>query len=186
MALTVADVQSFTKGRLLASDTEVVRLFDAALAEAQNYCGWPVLLVEDDVVELDGPGRYVLALPTRKLITLTSLVEEGNTLDVGTLDVSKSMGTVKKSSGACWSGRYGSIVATMTHGYASAPDFELAVLMCVDAVALSVGMTSAERGSGGTLTKKRVDDVEYAWTERDVADALDTGRLDSYRRLIFT
>ncbi|MGU3650680.1 hypothetical protein [Mycolicibacterium sp. A43C] len=186
MAVSVADVESFTKGRLKAVDPEVIRLFDAALAEARNYCGWPVTLIEDDVIELDGPGRSVLALPTRKIVTLTSLVEEGISLNVDTLEVSKSMGTVKKPGGANWSGRYGSIVATMTHGHQSAPDFDLAVLMCVDAVALSVGMNSAERGTGGALTRKRVDDVEYAWTDRDVAEALDTSRLDSYRRLIFT
>ncbi|MCV7255337.1 hypothetical protein H7J86_24545 [Mycobacterium hackensackense] len=183
----MADVETYTKGRLQASDPEVQRLFEAALRAARNYCGWHVTpVVDDEVLELDGPGGRVLALPTRKVIDL-AIVEDGVTVDVANqCRVSKSMGLVRKRSRGCWTGEYGAITVTMTHGHETAPDFDLAVLKCVDAVALSVGISTQARGSGGKLTKKRVDDVEYNWSDRDVEEALDTSWLDSYRRIIFT
>ena len=185
-ALSYADVQTFTKGRLLATDAEVQRLFDAALRAARNHCGWHVAPVLEETIELDGPGGYVLALPTRKIVTGPNIVEDGAVLVTAQLRVSKSLGLVRKRSGARWTREYGAVSVTLTHGHESAPDFDLAVLKCVDDVSLSVGMSAAERGSGGTLTKKRIDDVEYAWTDRDVEDALNTSWLDAYKRIIFT
>ncbi|GAS95638.1 uncharacterized protein RMCC_2604, partial [Mycolicibacterium canariasense] len=156
-ALSYADVEAYTKGRLQAEDVEVQRLFDAALRAARNYCGWHVTpVVDDEVLELDGHGGHVLALPTRKIINV-SIVEDGVAIDTQTqLRVSKAMGLVRKRSGACWTDQYGAIAVTMTHGHETAPDFDLAVLTCVDKVALGVGMSSEARGSGGALTKKRV------------------------------
>lgn len=95
---------------------------DVARSAARRFCGWHVTpVIEGHTVTVDGPGTPLLVLPILRLVELTSVVEDGVTLDVATaLDVSAS-GLVRKKSGACWSARYGSIVVTMTHGF---PEFD--------------------------------------------------------------
>lgn len=74
--LSPDDVQDFTSGRLSSSDPEVARMLEAALVAARRYCGWVVTpVVTDDAITLDGPGSRILVLPTRKLVTLTSVSE---------------------------------------------------------------------------------------------------------------
>lgn len=102
---------------------------DVARAAARRFCGWHVTgVIEDDEVTIDGPGSPLLVLPTLRLIELTGVVEDGTALNVADLHVS-ARGLVRKKSGAWWSGLYGSIVVTMTHGFSDedAADFNSAV-----------------------------------------------------------
>lgn len=132
MALTAAALETYSQGRLDRDDPETTRQLAAALSAAQRWCGWHVTPVAvDQVVTLDGPGGALLRLPTLRMVTLTAVVEDGITLDVDDLDVSR-IGLVRKKSGACWTNRFGGIVATLTHGFADAPDFESAVLAYAD------------------------------------------------------
>jgi hypothetical protein len=95
---------------------------DVARSAARRFCGWHVTPVrEDHVVTLDGPGSPLLVLPTLRLVELTAVVEDGVSLDVSTNLYVSERGLVRKKSGACWSGVYGSIVVTMTHGFDDAP-----------------------------------------------------------------
>ena len=61
---------------------------------------------------MDGPGISVLDLPTRRLSALTTLTENGATVDVTRLDWSAT-GAVRKQSGSWWTDRYRGIVATI-------------------------------------------------------------------------
>lgn len=166
--LTPADVELFTSGRLVASDQEVVRMLSAALAIARREAGWHVSpVVEDDVVVLDGPGSRILTLPTRKLVELTSVVEDGVAWDPADLrwsaggppGITERPVAVRKRSGAFWSGEYQAIEVTMTHGFtaAEAADWRQAVLSLVDQVASITGRDEA------SLVSKKVDDVTYNW-----------------------
>lgn len=94
---------------------------DAARSAARRFCGWHVTPVREDVVDLDGPGSGLLVLPTLRLVALTKVVENGVELDVNDLFVS-ARGLVRKRSGAWWSGNYGAIVVTMTHGFPDTVD----------------------------------------------------------------
>lgn len=96
---------------------------DVAWSAARRFCGWHVTPVwVGHTVTLDGPGSPLLVLPTLRLVELTSVVENGVALNVTTdLHVS-ARGLVRKKSGACWSGVYGSIVVTMTHGFDNVPN----------------------------------------------------------------
>lgn len=135
--LTADDVAQYTSGRLGAGDTETQRLLTAGLTAARRFCGWHVTEVEDDEVTVDGPGSGLLVLPTLRLVELTGVVEHGVALDPATdLHVS-ARGLVRKKSGACWSGHYGAITVTMTHGFEKADDFDSAVLSFVDRSSLA-------------------------------------------------
>jgi hypothetical protein len=135
--LTPDDVERYTSDRLAADDTETQRLLSAGLTAARRFCGWNVNLVEDDEVTLDGPGSTLLLLPTLRLVELTSVVENGVTLDVDTDLYVSARGLVRKRAGGCWSANYGSIVATMNHGFDDTDDFNAAVLSFVDRSSLT-------------------------------------------------
>ncbi|QFP97086.1 head-to-tail adaptor [Mycobacterium phage Krili] len=168
--LSEADVESFTRGRLLASDGETKKMLDAALLTARRYCGWKVTpVVTDDVMVLDGPDSRILNLPTRKLVTLSELFERGNPVDLskvrwsagGPPGSSSRPIAVRKRNGGWWTGEYQGIEVKMTHGYteAEAADWRLAVLSMVDQMSQTL---ASGRGELDLLSKK-VDDVTYRW-----------------------
>jgi hypothetical protein len=170
---TAADVELFTGGRILADSVETYRALQRALSAVRNYCGWHVTPVKvGDVVILDGPGDSALALPTRQLGTLTSVVEDGITLSVSDLVPSVdplSKGRVlRKKSGAYWTWKYGAITVTMTHGYADAPDWNAAVLSVVNEMWLAA---RAGVGAGFSVKRNRVDDTEREWFDAQAAQA---------------
>lgn len=166
--LDPSDVEAFTGGRLSDTDDQTELLLAAALAAARRYCGWHVSPVRtDDEVVVDGPGGTVLALPTRALIDVTEVVENGVTINTSNLDVSKTKGTVEKYPRARWTSRNGAITVTMTHGYTEeqAADWRLAVLSLTDSMAQS---TNSLRG-GADVVRKKIDDVEYQWSDRIIS-----------------
>jgi hypothetical protein len=171
--LQVADVVAFTHGRL-ADDSDTKKTLDAALIAARREVGWHVSPIRvDDVLILDGPWSRILQLPTRKIIALTEIKENGTVLPLSTLNWSIGdtnnygpgrAAVVRKLSQACWSGDYGSIEVTMTHGYteAQAADWRQAVLSMVDQMSLLPVSAGASRSSAD-MTGKQIDDVEYRW-----------------------
>lgn len=175
--LTPADVELFTKGRLLASDVETNRMLVRTLSAVRNLCNWHVTPVKaNHVVTLDGSGDVLLELPTRKLVTLTSVVEDGVTLNNTDLAASVSGRILRKKSGHFWSSNPGAIVVTMTHGFDTAPDFDQAVLEAVDYASLQIGV--------GGLKRKRDDDVDREWRIRsreEYDSAINESLLEQYR-----
>lgn len=165
--LTLDDLARFTKERLPGDDDEYAQeLLDAALAGARRYCGWPVSpVIEDDEVTVDGPGGRVLSLPTRNLLELSEVIENGVALDVTKLDVSRRKGTVEKYPYGWWTGRASGIAVTMTHGLteAEAADWRRAVLRLADL------MDRETARDDPSLKRKRVDDVEYEWFEQTIS-----------------
>lgn len=165
--LTPADVQTFTGGRLLASNPQVGLMLKAALVLARRRAGWHVNPVRTDTINLDGPDSRILYLPTRKLIELTSIEENGVSLNLNALSVSvggapgfSEQVRVRKKSRSYWTCEYDGIEVVMEHGYTDdeAADWRNAVLMMVDQIALVTATPD-----GGTLTRKQIDDVAYTY-----------------------
>jgi len=170
--LDVDDVESFTNGRLVASDPEVGRMLASALRMARRYCGWSVTpIVTDFAVTLDGPGSKILTLPTRKMVELTSITEDDTALDLA--DLRWSAGgppgllerpvSVRKKSRAWWKSYYQCIDVVMTHGYTEeeAVDWRYAVLSMVD----QMGQTLVTGRGELDMVSKKVDDVTYRWAD---------------------
>lgn len=159
--LAPADLPTVVRARF-ASDPAAQAWIDAALDEARRYCGWHVSpLRTDESLDLDGPGGCVLSLPTRNLVSVTSVTELGTALDLTKLDRSRRKGTLTKQFGR-WTGRDGSITAVVTHGFteAEAAGWRKAVLELVDRMSSMVG---AVNGTSGPMVEKTVDDVTYKW-----------------------
>lgn len=137
MTLSALAVENFSRGRLDRDDAETQRQLDAALAAAQRYCGWHVTPVLTNVtVTLDGTGDSTIVLPTLMMTQLVSVSEDGVALDLADLNWSQR-GLIIKRSGLRWSEMFSSVAVTMSHGYASAPDFESVVLGAIERGAFS-------------------------------------------------
>lgn len=172
-----------------ADDTAAQAAIDAALAAARRYCGWHVTPERTDTnLELDGPGGGVLSLPTLNLISIASLTENGEPVDVPSLDKSRRKGTLTKRYG-CWTARDGAITITMTHGFTEteAASWRAAVLELVDRMSATVGAVS---GTSGPLVEKTVDDVTLRWMtaigvqdNQNLFSMLNHELLDPYRIL---
>lgn len=153
----------------MASSTDIAR----ATAAARNYCGWHVTPVaSDEEIVLDGPGGRLLVLPTLNLTELTAISEDGVALDLADLTWS-TRGLVAKRDGSYWTGQFGGIAVTFSHGYASAPDFDHAVDVMAE--------TIASQRDDAALIRKRVDDVEYQWATGSDPLAGTAALLSKYR-----
>ena len=166
-ALTTTDVATYTDGRMPADDLATEQALAISLAVCRRYCGWHVNpVIEDDVIELDGPGAPLLVLPTLNLTKLSKIVERGIEADLAYVQVS-SRGLARKLDGfpapprssdwwywseglptspymggrieSYWAGGYSAIEVTMSHGYDDAPDWQSAVLSYLNRGNLDAG-----------------------------------------------
>lgn len=163
--LTVDDVITFSGGRL--EDTDATQaMLDAAVRRARRYCGWHVCPVKvDDVIVMDGPGGTELFPPTRNIVELTEVLNDGVALELGGSGVdpvvvvpADAPWKLVRTSGL-WSTQYSGIQITVTHGFteAEAVDWRQAVLSMVDQMASTTGRSDAD------LIEKTVDAVTYRW-----------------------
>lgn len=169
--LSPSDVEAYTSGRLRAVDPEVIRMLAAALSVARREAGWHVSPMKTETMTLDGPGSRVLWLPTLKVTTKPTIVEDGVTLDVATYAASAGDGpglprrvALRKTSRGWWTDTYGGISVTMTHGFSEteAADWRQMILSLVDQMSL-VPVSGGTGVSEFGLTGKRIDDVDYRY-----------------------
>ena len=163
--LSTADVETFTGGRLAADNPVVQDILDAALVRARNYVGWAVSpVVAGDTVTLDGPGGTDLFLPTGKVGSVASVVENGATVDPSNYVVSANVPRMLYRKNGYWTREYAGITVTYTHGFteAEAADWRRAILMMVDRMARS---QQAGARSDDDLKRKKVQEVEYEWID---------------------
>jgi len=165
--LSVDDVIQYTGGRLTDND-ETQRILDTALVVARRYCGWHVSPVREDVIVMDGAGGTELFPPTRNIVDLTEVLNDGVTLEVGGSGSGAGTPVVVVPASAPWklvlttgrwSTHYSGIELTLSHGYteAQAQDWRHAVLSMVEQMGSTAGR------SDGDLVSKQVDDVIYRW-----------------------
>ena len=118
-------------------------------------------------------------LPTRKLVRLTSISENGTPLSLASVSatpggppgITSRPAAVRKASRGWWGHTYQSIDVVMTHGYteAEAADWRYAVLSMVD----EMGQIQMSGTSELDIVSKKVDDVTYRWADR-YANAAET------------
>lgn len=180
--LTASDVSEFTGGRLADDEGDglTTDMLNAALAAARRAVGWHVSPVRlADEVIIDGPDSRILYLPTRKLVDLVGVDENGVTLDPATALRWSAGGppgaagrpvAVRKRSNGWWTSYYQGVTVTMDHGYteAEAADWRYAVLSMVNQMAMvSTGVNESD------LIRKTVDDVTYGYANPYTAMAED-------------
>jgi hypothetical protein len=120
--ITTADLESFTKSKLLQGDRETYRNLGAALQEVRNYCNWHVSPSRTETLTLNGPGETILYLPSKHVTAVTQIVEDGVTLDISALSWSEHGEVIKpvvnnSQWNKLWVNKFRSIAVTLTHGF---------------------------------------------------------------------
>lgn len=139
MTLDAATLEGFTQGRLDRDDPESQRQLNAALAAARRYCGWHVTpVLTSTAITVDGPGQKFLVLPTLNLTAVSAVVENGVSLNVATIGWSVR-GILVKTDNSWWTEGFSNITATVSHGYATADDFESVVFSAIDRGGFTIG-----------------------------------------------
>lgn len=142
----------------------------AALTVARQKVGWHVSPIRSESMTIDGPDSRVLFLPTMKIRSLTSVEEDGVTLDTSKISISVGDGpmmrrraALRKRAGGWWTGEYGGLNITMSHGFdeTEAGDWRQAVMSMVDQ--MSMLPVSAATGGGSFQSSLRVDDVQIGF-----------------------
>lgn len=157
---TVADVASFLQREI--SDAGQVTSCERAIAEAtaaiKNWCHQEIELVAGDVVAFDvGPGRRKLFLPELPVVSVASVVEDGEIL---TGDEEYQLGNygILYRVSAYWASGIQIVTVTYSHGYATLPDDVVGVCVRAAARAFQAGLRSADsEGVPGVQAKSLGD-----------------------------
>lgn len=97
-------------------------LVDAASTTIRGYCDWHIApQLVDDVLTLDGSGTPTMMLPSLYVLAVTSVVEDGLTLDPSEYEWSQDGRLRKSEPWQRWSSHLRGVVVTLTHGYAACP-----------------------------------------------------------------
>lgn len=174
--LAPADVESYTQGQLQGSDPETQRMLDAVLAAARRDVRWHVSpIVYGDVITLNAHGSNRLRLPTKQVINIDSITNDGVALDPTTdVTLDAESGNLLYLNSGRWSSAINGVVVTMDHGFPedstvaaglsgytglTADDWRQAILNLVASAfqIVASGRPDAE------LEAKQIDDVVYRW-----------------------
>jgi len=163
-------------GRVSANDPRVPPLLDGATRAVRRYCGWHVAPEWRTTLTLDGPGGWLLALPTLRLADVHELTFEDQPMTLSDVEWSHN-GEVRRLD-ASWGYGYRVITADVTHGYTLAADLAAVVVQVVaNALASPLGATREQAGAMS---------VQWATTAPGVSGGLsllqrDLALLNSYR-----
>lgn len=144
---------------MAADDPETQRALDAALARVRRFCGWHVSPVMEQTFSVRGGGWNYIVIPTLKVASITSITENGQTVDLDDVEqYSGEPGVIYKKNCGRWCGR---VEITVDHGFtaAEAEDFRGEVLALID-------RNEVNRGTGGSgpVTEYEVDDIHLRWS----------------------
>ena len=138
-------------------------------------------VISGDIITLNGSGTNRLRLPTKKVVKINTITNDGVALDpANDVALDPESGNVLYRTSGVWSNQIGGIVINMDHGYTEteAVDWRNAVLESASDLAqiAQAGRPDCE------LSSKQIDDVMYRWYEKlgsggDVANILDKYRL---------
>ena len=92
----------------------------AAERTVRDWCGWHIAPAVTETLTLNGPGGQVLLLPSLRVTAITSIIEDGVTLDASAYEWSTA-GVVKRIGGA-WSTKLRTLQVNLTHGYDDCPE----------------------------------------------------------------
>lgn len=86
---------------------------NAANQAVRSECGWHVAPVITETLTLDGNGGSVLLLPSKRVKTLISVINDG--VDVTAQVDHSRAGILELASG--WTSRLGKVIISLEHGY---------------------------------------------------------------------
>jgi len=143
---TIEDVEAFLLLDVeLAQIVAVERAIQEASAAIQNYCHQRIEYVANDQITLDCAGGTQVLLPELPVISVSEVIEDGETLVSGT-DYKLGQHGILHRIGANWASGVGVLIVTYTHGYATIPDDIAGVCARAAARAFQAGLRAEEVG----------------------------------------
>lgn len=135
---------------LEATDAE---LLEQAEAVVRSWCGWHIAPERTETVLLDTTASPYLMLPTLRLVAVTAVTLDGDTVDLSTVEWSES-GYLRRHWGTTpvsprtWNAGPRRVAVTFTHGFEVPPPGVTGVVQALAkrAKANTAGLVSVTRG----------------------------------------
>jgi hypothetical protein len=169
---TIADLEAVLHREIDDEDVYALAALEQASAVVEGYLGYPVELVEDEEVVLDGSGTKVLLLPSYPVTDVASVTVDGEVLDVEDYEWSRT-GELRRS--GTWPVALRSVEVTYSHGYATVPALIVAVVAALAGRIYATPLTVRQESMGAYS-------VTYSGNGGPSLQAAELMMLDAYRR----
>ena len=110
---------------LVSSEADRLRQAEGLV---RDYCRWHVAPSRTETITLRPSGSAILILPSLRVTSVTSVTEDGATVDVGTYYLDTDDSTLVRTCGG-WSTR--PLLVTLEHGYVETPAAVIGVIRAV-------------------------------------------------------
>ena len=155
----IQDIEAFLQISIPAEKVgAALRAIEAATEAIRNWCHQQLDLVEDDAVTLDiEVNSYHLFLPEMPVVSVASVVEDGETLVVDD-DYKLGQHGVLHRVGRKWEQGVQIVTVTYTHGYETIPADIVDVCARAAARAYQAGLRAEENAAVPGITAKSLGD----------------------------
>lgn len=165
---TVVDVEKLLQINITDADqiASCERAIEEATAAIKNYCNQEIEQHVDDEIAIDvWAPRWNIVLPQMPVISVASVVEDGETLVEGDDEdyMLAQYGQLVRR-GARWAVGPQIVTVTYTHGYAMLPDDIVAVCTRAAARVYQAGLRASENGGISGVASKSLGDFSVSYT----------------------
>lgn len=162
---TVEDVENLLQIEIAdpAKILSCERAIHEATATIQNYCHQTIERVIDDVLTLDCLPIKHIALPELPVVSIESVVENGDLLTAGT-DYRLGQYSILYRLGRNWAPGVQNVVITYSHGYNPLPDDIVAVATRMASRIYQAGLKSADSSGLLGVSSKQLGDFSVSYT----------------------
>lgn len=162
----IADIEAFLQVGI-STATQIAsaeRALTAATAAIRNYTKQHIEQVTGDDVTFDGHGGTKLFLPELPVVSVSEVVEDGETLVEGTDYQLGAHGILHRLGGDVWAAGFQNITVTYTHGYSTIPDDIVDVCTRAAARVYQMALRSAEDEGVPGVASKQLGDFSVSYS----------------------
>lgn len=161
----VADIEAFLQVEIstavqIASAT---RALEEATTAIKNYTEQYIELVEDEEITIDTIGGTRIFLPELPVVSVASVIEDGNTLTADDDYKLGQHGILYRIGGDEWPDDIQAVTITYTHGYATIPDDIVKVATRAASRAYQAGLRAAESEAVLGVASKSLGDFSVSF-----------------------
>jgi hypothetical protein len=173
---TLADVADFLQVEISEPGqvASVEAALQAATAAIRSYCRQEISLITDETITLDSSGGTRIFLPELPVISVSQVVEDGETLTAGT-DYKLGQHGILHRLGRKWSAGIQNITVTYSHGYATIPDDIVAVCTRAASRAYQAGLRASDAGGVLGVASRQLGDFSVSYTAETVGGGVGEG-----------
>jgi len=161
---TVTDIENFLQVTIHTDpvkNASALRAIDEATEAIKNYCHQEIERVANEAITLDCAGGTKIFLPQIPVISVASVVEDGEALVV-TDDYKLGQHGILHRVDDLWTVGIQIVTITYTHGYAVIPDDIVGVCTRAAARAYQAGLAAAAVGAVSGVASVTLGDYSYS------------------------